>query len=177
MTAALPQPGAGERDQVRAETAVWLANAAETAPTGLAGIMRRTSRRMTRARQPDPGTEVFGELAADAFAELIKPVRDSQVSATVRLTERDVTAGWLTLPPKILAEVAAGPLVVDMIRERVPGIGLAQIGVFAAGREGSTLTDVDWPSDVVAGTRVLVTAQRGGPTGVYRVRVDVPNLG
>ena len=126
---------------------------------------------MRRQRHMEPGADVFAELASDAFAVLTAPVRDSQVSATVRLTERDTVAGTLPLPPRIVAEVADGGLTVEMLRESVPGIGTAHVATLGAQRDGDTLTALIWPRDIVAGTPVTVTAGRGG---VCRIRVDIP---
>jgi hypothetical protein len=128
---------------------------------------------MRRSRQTDSGADVFAALASDAFAVLTAPVRDSQVSVTVRLTGRDTVAGTLRLPPAILAEVARGGLTVEMLRESVPGIGAAYVATMGSQRDGDTLTGLVWPRDVVAGARVTVTAGRG--PGVCRIRVDMPN--
>jgi hypothetical protein len=126
---------------------------------------------MRRKRQTEPGADVFADLASAALAA---PLRDSQVSATVRLSSRDAVDGTLLLPRVISAEVAAGGLTVSMLRESVPGIGAAHVATMGAQRDGDTLTGLVWPRDVVAGTPVTVTAGRG--PGVCRIRVDIPNV-
>lgn len=122
---------------------------------------------MKITRQPD-APDVFDELA---FAALIQPVRDSIVFGDVTLTEDDVTAQRLTLPAGIVADVGHGAIVVEMQRDRIPGIGRELVATVRTERVGDVLQGVPWPPDITPGAEVTVSC---GRDGVRRVTVTVP---
>lgn len=100
-------------------------------------------------------------LAENAF--------EDAVEATAYIARVDVTHGELRLPPRVREHLADGDVVVHLRRgDKDEAVCTAQLTAT------SKLVGIDWPADVVAGTRVTVMCAKG--SAGHDIGVLLPDL-
>lgn len=105
-------------------------------------------------------------------ADLRRPLQDSTISRTVRLTQGHIDRGRVPVPPAIREQLAPDETIVVTLYFNP---GFRDAGVWSTEQQRATLTGITWPADVTPGTRADVSVQRsGGRTRRVAVIVDAP---